>query len=82
MDFSIDVASAGTITATLSGWSGNPRTNNLQLYLLDGSTRIASATGTVRPQTITVKVSGPGTYALRVVAASGSGKFTLTVTHP
>ena len=82
MTFTIDLAGPGTVTATLSGWSGSPKTNNLQLYLLNGTTQLASATATVRPQTLTFHAPAGGLYTLRVVAASGGGKFTLTVTHP
>ena len=81
-DFTITLAAPGTITAQLGGWSGNPSNNNLQLYLLSGTTQLASATGTVRPQNITFNATAAGTYTLRVTAASGSGNFTLTVTHP
>jgi hypothetical protein len=82
VDFQITVAVPGTITAQLSGWSGNPSNNNLQLFLLSGSTQLAAATGPVRPQNITFNATAAGTYTLRVVANSGSGSFTLTVTHP
>jgi thermitase len=80
-EFAITVQGPGTLTATLGGWSGSPSKNNLQLYLLSGTTQIAAATSPVRPQTLTFDLDA-GTYILRVVAKSGSGNFTLTVTHP
>jgi thermitase len=80
-EFTVSVQGPGLLTATLGGWSGSPSKNNLQVYLLSGSTQLAAATGPVRPQTLTFDVDA-GTYTLRVVAKSGSGNFTLTVTHP
>src|SRR5262249_27062094 len=82
VDFNITVAAPGTITAQLGGWSGNPNNNNLQLFLIRGATTLTSATGPVRPQNISFNATTTGTYTLRVVANSGSGNFTLTVTHP
>jgi len=81
-DFTITLAGPGTITATLSGWSGNPSNNNLQLVLLSGTTQLASATAPVRPESLTYTATAAGTYTIRVVANTGSGNFTLTVTHP
>lgn len=81
-DFTINLAAAGTITASLGGWTGNPSNNNLTLTLLSGGTQVASATAPVRPQTLTYGATAAGTYTIRVTAASGSGSFTLTATHP
>jgi thermitase len=81
-DQTITVNAAGTITASLGGWTGNLNTNNLDLYLFSGTTQLAAATTANRPENLTYAVSTAGTYTLRVVAAAGSGNYTLTVTHP
>ncbi|MEK7215204.1 MAG: S8 family serine peptidase, partial [Chloroflexota bacterium] len=82
-DHVITVAGPGTISASLGGWSGNPRNNNLDLLLLNSSgAQVAAATTTNRPEVVNFNASAAGSYTLRVVAKSGSGNYTLSVTHP
>ena len=81
-DHTITVSAAGTITATLGGWTGNLNNNNLDLFLFSGTTQVASAATTNRPENLTFAVTTPGTYTLRVQATAGTGTYTLTVTHP
>jgi hypothetical protein len=68
------------ISASLSGWSGDPSNNTLGLYLYDSTGLLASATAPVRPQTLTYVAASRGTYSLQVVAIKGGGTFVLTVT--
>lgn len=81
-EHTITVSAAGTISASLGGWTGNLNNNNLDLYLFSGATQLAAATTANRPENLTFAVTTPGTYTLRVVAAAGTGTYTLTVTHP
>lgn len=81
-EHTITVSAAGTITASLGGWTGNLSNNNLDLYLFSGGSQLAAATTANRPENLTFAVTTPGTYTLRVVAAAGTGTYTLTVTHP
>jgi len=83
LEFTITVGAPGTISASLGSWGGNPSNNNLDLYLFDGAgTQLAAATTTNRPENLSYNATAAGTYKLRVVAVSGSGTFTLSVTHP
>ena len=82
-EHTITVAAAGTVSASLGAWSGNPNSNNLDLYLLDGSGAVlASVLMANRPETFSFNVTAAGAYTLRVVARSGSRNYTLSVTHP
>lgn len=78
--YPIDVASAGTISATLS-WA--PTSANLNLYLKNPSgTQVASATSTTaNPETITYNATATGTYSMGVKAKSGAADYTLTVDY-
>ncbi len=77
--YSVVVSKSGALSASLS-WSSSKV--NLNLYLYDaGGTLLAQATGSARPEVISAPVSA-GTYRLQVVAVSGKGSFTLSVTHP
>lgn len=79
----IEVSGPGAISASLGGWGGNPRNNNLDLFLLNSSgTQLAAAATADRPENLNFNVGGAGSYTLRVVARAGSGNYTLTVTYP
>jgi len=77
--YSVLVSRSGPLSASLS-WSGSKVNLNLCLYDAGGAL-LAQATGSARPEVISAPVSA-GTYRLQVVAASGKGSFTLSVTHP
>jgi len=77
--FSFTVSNPGAAAATLS-WSD--RRVNLDLYLYDAvGTLMGKSATAARPEVIEAALPS-GTYSLRVVAASGKGSFSLSVTHP
>ena len=75
----IQVSAAGSISASLN-WGGGA---NLDLFLLNpAGQQVASDTGKGKPHSLSFNATATGTYTLRVVAASGSASYTLSVTHP
>lgn len=79
-NFPISVGASGTVNMSLSYPSGT----SFRLYLLNssGSTVASSTSSTLNPQSISYKVSGAGSYTVRVQAYSGSGSFTLSGYYP
>ncbi|MBM2826040.1 MAG: Tad protein [Dehalococcoidia bacterium] len=83
MTHTFTVSTTGTISATLSGWTGNTTSNNPDLYLLNPSgSVIASATTTNRPETLSAVVTTTGTYTLVVERVAGTAAYSLAVTTP
>jgi hypothetical protein len=78
-DHVITVAGRGTISAQLS-WKGNGSLR-LEVYDANGNL-VAAATSGTSPASLDCGAPGAGQYTLRVIAVTGSGKYTLNVLHP
>jgi thermitase len=77
-DHVITLAGRGNISAQLV-WKGN---GSLRLEIYDANNNMAAAATGASPESLGYTVPGPGQYTLRVIAAAGSGKYTLNVLHP
>jgi hypothetical protein len=77
--FPFTVRNRGTVTAALS-WGG--QRVDLDLYLWDATGVLVGQSATASQPEIIALTLSPATYWHQVVAASGKGSFTLSVTHP
>ncbi|MEV7844207.1 hypothetical protein [Streptomyces cyaneofuscatus] len=76
------VAQAGTVSACLDGPDGADFDLVLRHFGTDGLKTVATSSGEEDIKTLSYEVGAPGAYRIEVVAAKGSGDYTVGLTIP